>query len=282
MRIDAHTHGMHAELNPLTGLREGPVMSAWRNTAIQPSEHIRKHQERGIEKVVLLDPPEVTFELKGIFGDFVAHCPQIHMDDSSPAEIVSFMERGASGIKFIASRHPYGADVYHPLYKAVRDCGGLAVFHTGDLNHHVYDPGGFLERPFWIDIDNMRPAQLDRINRAFPDLKILMSHFGNPWWDEAFRVMRSNKNIYADFSGGSALLRSMNLWRDLFAPNGKLDVGAVSKLCYGADGSSCSPGHFDGENMMEFYDAFYDILNLPEELREKIDRGNISELLTIR
>ncbi len=282
MRIDTHSHGMHAEKDPITGRRKPPVMSAWRNTEMTPAEHVRQYREHGIEKVVLLDPPEVTFELKEVFGDFVAHCPQVVMDESSPEEITSIIERGASGIKFIASLQPYGSDCYLPLYQAVRDCGGLAVFHTGYLLHDYFDPGGFLARPNWINILHMRPAELDRINRAFPDLRILMSHFGNPWWDEAFCMMRQNKNIYADFSGGSCMRQSLDMWKAMFAPNGKLDTVAVSKLCYGSDASVCSPGFFEGGPMMEFYDAFYDKLNVPAEIRELIDRGNILNLLKQR
>lgn len=255
-------------------------MAAWKNGGISPEEHARQYREiHGVDKVLLLDPPSVTFELKGIFGDFVEHCPQVIMDESSPEEITSIIERGAAGIKFIAPMHPYGCDRYLPLYKAVRDCGALAVFHTGYLLHDYFDPGGFLARPNWINIFDMRPGELDRINRAFPDLKILLAHFGNPWWEEAYTMVKQNKNIYADFSGGSAYQLSMNRWKEMFAPNGKLDTKAVSKLCYGADGSVCSPGFFEGGKVMEFYDAFYDALDLPEEIRHLIDRGNILDLL---
>jgi len=31
-------------------------------------------------------------------------------------------------------------------------------------------------------------------------------------------VMKSHKNIYADFSGGTALTKSMAMWKEMFAP----------------------------------------------------------------
>lgn len=279
MKIDAHAHGMHAELDPVTNKRIPPVVPSWSEKDGSPAEHVRKHRELGIERIVLLDPPEVTFPLKEIFGDFVFHCPQVRMHESSPEEIISIMERGASGIKFIGPIKPYGDESFFPLYKAVRDCGGLAVFHTGYQNRNSYDPAGFMERPSYMRITDTRPAELDRVARAFPDLRMLMSHMGNPWWEEAFCVLSQAPNIYADFSGGSAMRVDMGYWKRLFAPNGKLALKPLSKLCYGADASMCHPGHFDYGNMPEFYEAFYEAIGLPDEIRIKVDRENILDLL---
>ncbi|MHC4873666.1 MAG: amidohydrolase family protein [Planctomycetota bacterium] len=280
MRIDAHAHGIHAELNEEGTRRIPPLMSAWRDTEITPEEHVKKHNDLGIEKVLLLDPPDIVFELKETFGDFILPCPQVEMEKSSPDEISAILEKGACGIKFIAPLHPYGADIYLPLYEVIRDYKALAVFHTGYLTHGFYDPGLLLARENWIDMKHMRPAEIDRINRAFPDLNILMAHFGNPWWEEAWTMLKSNKNVYADFSGGTAYKKSMNMWKELFAPNGKVDEKIVSKLCYGADDSMFSPGYFGYQAFLDFYDRFYDELNLSDEIRRKIDYENI-QLLTM-
>jgi len=39
-----------------------------------PAAHVKEHNKRGTEKVILLDPPEIAFELKRLFGDFVLPC----------------------------------------------------------------------------------------------------------------------------------------------------------------------------------------------------------------
>ncbi len=273
MRIDAHAHGIHAEMGP-DGRRVPPVMPSWDKNA-DPAGHVRKMNETGIDKVLQLDVPEVTFLMKEIFGDFVLPCPQIVMDESSPEDVEDLLQRGACGIKFIAPMHPYGDDRYLPLYEVVRNFKALAVFHTGFLVHDAFDPGGFCGRPNWIRITDMRPAELDRINRAFPSLKILMAHFGNPWWEEAWKMIQSNRNIYADFSGGTAYRKSMNLWKEMFAPNGVLDERTVSKLCYASDCSMFSAGSIEHLPFMKFYDDFYDALRLPDSIRRLIDRENI-------
>lgn len=278
MKIDAHTHGIHAEMGS-DGWRVPPLVPGWRNAEITPQEHIRQHNEMGIEKVLLLDPPDITFELKDTFGDFVLACPQVEMDNCTPEEIAALLNKGACGIKFIAPTKPYGHDDYLPLYKAIMEQGALAVFHTGYLTHGFYDPERLLGRSTYINMTHMRPAELDRINRAFPDLKILMAHFGNPWWEEAWTMLKSNHSIYADFSGGTAYKKSMNMWKEMFAPNGQLDTKTVSKLCYGADDSMFHPGYFGYAPFIEFYEAFYEALNIPEEIRSMIDRENILRLV---
>lgn len=302
MRIDAHAHAMHAELGP-DGRRVPPLMSPWQEAGVTPEEqllrsggvpfrkyppalapisageHIERYRVRGIEKLMLLDPPEITFEIQRIFGGFVLACPQIEMDKSSPADVAALLDRGAVGIKFNAPMHPYGSDCYLPLYRAVRERNALAVFHTGFLAHHFFDPGGVIPRPGWINMSHMRPAELDRINRAFPELKILMAHFGNPWWDEAHSLLQSASNIYADFSGGSAYRRSMAAWKDLLAPNGSFNPKVVSKLVYAADAWMFHAGHFEDDAQMAFYDRLYDALGLPQDIRALIDRENILRLV---
>jgi len=278
MRIDAHTHGMHAERDENGNLKPA-LMPIWQPG--DPEDGIRRSRELGIEKVVLVDPPDVAFELAQNLPDFCVPVPQVRMEESTPEEIEGLLSRGARGIKFIAPMHPYGDNAYFPLYEAVRDHGRAAVFHTGFLVHRFFDPGYLLGREDYIDITHMRPATLDRIARAFPDLKMLMSHFGNPWWEEAWKIVTSNQNIYADLCGGTALRKSMAMWRELFAPNGELHTDSVSKLCFATDGSPFTLDDDAFPEIVAFHDRLYDELQLPDELRQKIDHGNAEMLFEI-
>ena len=270
MRIDAHTHGMHAERDEDGDLKP-PLMPIWNPG--DPMDGLDRSRELGIEKSVLLDPPHVAFALAENLPDFFIPVPQVDMDGSSPEEIADLFARGARGIKFIAPMRPYSDNSYFPLYAAIRDLGGTAVFHTGFLAHRMFEPGCILGRADYIDITYMRPATLDRIGRAFPDLKVLMSHFGNPWWEEAWKIMKSNANIYADMSGGTAWRKSMSMWREMFAPDGVLMAEDAGKLCFATDGSPFHPeGSYVG--IIEFHDRLYDELKLPDEIRRRIDREN--------
>ncbi len=284
MYIDAHTHGMHANRNSAGRLAQ-PLMTAWVPGKMTPQDYVKSSFEMGIEKIVLLDPPDITFEMKKVFGDYVIPVVQVDMDIVTPDDIDKIFQRGAVGIKFISPEKSYGHDSYFPLYDVIFQQHGLAVFHTGFLSLDVYEPGGLHNRKTYTDITDMRPAALDRVARAFPEMKIQMAHFGNPWWEEAWKMCSSHKNIYAELSGGTSYRRSMDMWAQILAPDGKLDTGVVGKLLFGTDGSyfteadGCKEGIL---NMMDFHARLFDRLKVPEELRQKIYRENILMLTTLK
>jgi predicted TIM-barrel fold metal-dependent hydrolase len=270
---------MHAERDEHGGFRP-PLMAAWRTEHGPPTELIRQIINRGVERVLVLDPPDVAFELEKTFGDFVVPIPMVDMDRCAPEDIDRLLSRGGRGIKFIAPMRSYGDNRYFPLYDVVRSRKALSVFHTGYLiTGGLFDKGGLLGREDHVDITHMRPAALDRVARAFPDLRILMAHFGNPWWEEAWTVLKSHRNIHAELSGGTAKTKSMAMWRELFAPDGRLHMASVSKLCFASDGSYFFPDQPGYLTMIDFYERLYDALRLPAELRQRIDRENILALL---
>ena len=264
MRIDCHAHGWW-------GIEPKPE---------SPGGYIDECQRRGIDKIVLIQAEDRhLFEAFEICPDFIIPVAQVDIDTITPDEISRLVERGAKGIKFIGPMHPYGADIYFPLYDRVCQLGVTAVFHTGYLMVGLFEKGGaFYEKPSLIDITDMRPATIDRIVRGFPDLKILMAHFGNPWWEEAWKMISTHKNVYADFSGGTAYRRSLSMWGEMFAPNGELDVTSAEKLCFASDCTYFINDYFEFEKLISFYQRFFDRLNMPEALREKINVGNSLKL----
>ena len=276
--IDAHTHGMHAERDE-HGKLTPPVVPLWKPG--DPTDGIERARSQGVTRTILLDPPEAAFPLAENLPDFCVPVPQVYADESSPDEINALFDRGARGIKFIAPLRSYGDNRYLPLYETIRDLGGVAVFHTGFLAHGMFDPGMLLGRPDYIDITHMRPAALDRICRALPDLKIQMAHFGNPWWEEAWTVLKSNRNIYTEFSGGTAAKKPMALWRDLFKPNGELHTDSVSRLCYATDGAPLSPEDNSTTRFIDFHDRLYAELGVPDELQQRINYQNAEQLYGI-
>jgi len=278
MRIDAHTHAMDADVDPVSRLPVPPVRAAW-NDGDDPALQIEYARSYGIEKALLLDLPEITFYLHKVFGDFIVPVPNVDSDNTTPEDIQKFFDRGAEGIKFIAPKYSYGDDRYFPLYGAVYENRGLSIFHTGFIGFNCFRVGGLFGRDHEPDISLMTPSAVDRVARAFPNLKILMSHFGNPAWEEAWKIMSSHKNVYSDFSGGTAAKRDFSIWRTIFMPNGIRDDKAIAKLCFATDGGAITPKCYDDNAVIRFYDWFYDEMNLSSEVRERIDRGNILEML---
>ena len=87
----------------------------------------------------------------------------------------------------------YSDERYWPLYEILLQRKAVAVFHTGYLGFSGTEP----EIPP-IEMADMRAAHIDAVARRFPTLKIVMAHFSNPWWEEAWKVSWSNPNVYAD------------------------------------------------------------------------------------
>lgn len=262
MRIDAHAHGIIGE--HLKGL---PI-----------EEYVEATKRNGIDRILHIQEPEYVFDAVKKCHDFVIPIAWVNIDTVTVDELDGYFARGAKGIKFIAPLKSYGDDSYMSLYDCVRSHDGLAVFHTGYVMVGAYEKGCPMEKPSILDITNMRPAAIDRIVRAFPSLKILMAHFGNPWWEECWKIMSVHKNVYADLSGGTAIRRSMNMWKEIFAPNAMLDEQALSKLCFGSDVTYFIKDSATFNPYIDFYERFMDEVKAPNSLRKLVNSGNILKL----
>ena len=279
LKIDCHVHGAHAECDAQGDLTP-PLMLAWNKGRQTPAEYLQTSLTEGIERVMVLDKAEITFGLKEIFGDYIIASPMVRMDSDGPEVVDALFQRGAVGIKFMAPELSYGHERYWPLYDVVRAHGGIATFHTGFLCPRIYEPGGLHEWSHYVDLCNMRPAAIDRIARVFPRLKMIIAHFGNPWWDEAFCIMRAHRHVYADFSGGSCMRRPLDQWAHLFAPSGVPDTKALRKLCFGTDAMYCQQDNDYSvtRDLTTFYERFMARIAVPEEIQNLIYRENMLEL----
>ena len=254
MRIDSHAHGSVS------------------NLSIDPEEYVNQCREKGVEKIVLIARPDSVLEAVSKCGDFVIPVGLINIDRAGSGEVTSYIEDGCKGIKLIRPKAPYSDERYHHIYETISQHDAVAVFHTGYLARSS-------EPDYVTDINHMRPAHLDTIARRFPKLKILMAHFGNPWWEEAWKMIWSVPNIYADLSGGTAYRRSLSMWSEMFAPNGELHTESFSKVCFGSDVTYFRQ-NFPFEPYIEFYEKLYDAVRAPDDLREQVNRGNVLSLFT--
>jgi predicted TIM-barrel fold metal-dependent hydrolase len=250
MRIDGHVHGDPEALR------------------IDPKGYVQTCRDQGIEAVVHIAPAERCLRAIERFGDFVIGVALIRMDQDGISDIAHHIGAGCKGIKFIRPDAPYADRRYWPLYAKLEALQATAVFHTGYLGFRQRE-----ENP--AHMEYMRAGQIDVIARRFPDLKILMAHFSNPWWEEAWKVAWANRNVYADLSGGTALRRSLTLWAETFAPNGQLHEPSFSKLCFGSDVTYFEePPAFRFREYITFYDEIFRRVAAPPHLVEKVNRGN--------
>jgi len=253
MRIDCHVHGDPAKF-------EG-----------DPAAYVEECRAGGIDRVVLIMDREICEAALERFGDFVIPVARVPMDDCSSREVEAAIEAGMKGIKFIRPRAPYGDERYWPLYEKIEELGSVAVYHTGYLGFRKRE-----EKP--ASMEHMRAAQVEIVSRRFPDMKILMSHFGNPWWEEAWKVMWSKANVYADLCGGTAINRSKRMWAETFAPDGELDEKSISKLLFGTDVRYLHNEEHGYAPYIEFHEKLFDMIGLTDEQREAVNSGTAVKL----
>jgi len=210
-------------------------------------------------------------------ADVVIPYGQISVDDPGAAgEIDKFAAAGFKGIKMHSPRKNWDDAGYFPLYKKLQDRKLLALFHTGIAFH--------IEEPQYTSMARMRPAYLDTISRAFPDLTIQGAHLGNPWYEEAAEAARWGRRLYFDLTGSSLIKKAKNLavfkdylwWEGPTAHSSPHAVYAFEKLVFGTDEA---PEQL--ENMLGRYEAMLDACAVPEASRRKIYGETIAGLLGI-
>ncbi len=245
LRIDGHIHGA-------PGRYRG-----------SPAAYVKKVRKLGIHAVGLIESGETVLAARKKFGDFVIPIARVRMNAASRAHVESLLDAGCAGIKFIAPHHPYSDRRYWPMYAAVEERKSVAVFHTGYLGFHRREA-----RP--INMQHMRAAEIDTVARRFPKLRIVMAHFSNPWWEEAWKISWTRGNVYADLSGGTAVNRSLAMWSETFAPNGKLLPGSLAKLTFASDLVYWRAELPAVRQYIDFYEEIFNRVKAPAGLRRKI------------
>ncbi len=86
--------------------------------------------------------------------------------------------------------HTYPHDeVYKPVYLLAEKYDLPVAIHSGD----TYGPRALLKYA--------HPLEIDEVAYHHPEVRIVLSHFGDPWTMEAAEVVYKNNNVYADLSG---------------------------------------------------------------------------------
>ncbi|MCX5666889.1 MAG: amidohydrolase family protein [Candidatus Omnitrophica bacterium] len=167
---------------------------------------------------------------------------------------------GLRGIKFhppLQNFYPNDEKVF-PIYEMAMALKVPIVFHVGST------PFGNLVR-----LDQANPILLDEVACKFPQLKIILTHLGTLWSDEAFMVVEKNSNVYIDTAAYVYEIPQL------------LTVETVArlgpkKLIFGTD----YPTPFGGKThkMKDFVEAIQN-LKLPKDIIEGIFFNNLQNLL---
>ncbi|MBN2283067.1 MAG: amidohydrolase [Deltaproteobacteria bacterium] len=79
--------------------------------------------------------------------------------------------------------------IMYPVYEVAQDLQIPVLFHTGTQFHAG------------TKISYCMPVYLDDVAVDFPRMKIIMAHFGYPWFYEGMSVVLRNPNVYFNIAG---------------------------------------------------------------------------------
>lgn len=184
------SHGNPVEM--LTGAELlGELDASGTSSAILPAKVYYRSDERGVRALhrelhaVAAAAPERLRAVATIVPPELG--PGTYWDVMQNVRVVrdALAQYGFVGVHITPS--PWGMPPNHkwfyPVYAACVELN-LAVFV------HVGMPG-----PLW-PMDHHDPAHLDEVALAFPDLRIIAHHIGDPWTDTAVRLAARHPNLY--------------------------------------------------------------------------------------
>jgi predicted TIM-barrel fold metal-dependent hydrolase len=108
---------------------------------------------------------------------------------------------------------------YWPLYQRIQQLGIPIMWHQGAS---FMVPKG----PF----ENAYPSRLDRMIRDFPDIPMVIAHFGYPWSRETVALIRKHALLYTDVS-----VLAKRPWFLYNALVDAMEYGALDKVFLGSD-----------------------------------------------
>jgi predicted TIM-barrel fold metal-dependent hydrolase len=170
------------------------------------------------------------------------------------AAVLDLKLHGAAVDPYLAQIYANDAK-YYPIYAKCCELDVPIVFTTG--------PATLVPNAI---IDHVAPRYIDIVARDFPELKIVISHGGYPWVNEAIIVAERNPNVYIDLSEYE------------FSPMAEAYVQAANtmipdKILY----ASAHP-------FVDFRKALktYETLPFKPEVRQRIMYDNAAKLLGIK
>lgn len=265
--IDIHVHEFHMEPDP----KRRPDMD----------QVVEGMKGLGIVKSVIFplrfEHNPLTLELAARFPDFFIPFAFFHLGVDAPDTVDKFVKQGFRGIKFIFPKAPYCDRSFWPVYERIQKLQVPALFHT------AIQP-------------ETKPEHLEIVARDFPEMKIIGSHLGNPWFAEAAIVSLWKPNVYFDLSTNQLIYfeRGTNNPRckpqiRILYETGDLNPG---KLLFGSDVFYGRPEYktYAGmptdtvgfvKSVIEDHIKMFDEMGMPQEERENIFYNNAARVLGV-
>jgi len=214
LSIDVHVHPWTRAFMK----KNGPIMKACRffrldvsSLPVSTDQLLEEMADAGVTKAVILGQdthatPNPAFKSYTLRNDEVAKIaeksgdrliPFAGVDPNAGEKAVAELKRavkqlGMRGLKV----HSSANSVYindrrsmYPIYNFCEEAKIPVLFHTGTTG--LGD----------CEIKYSKTELVDEVCQSFPDLKVIMAHFGWPWPDVAIAIALRNPNVFIDVSG---------------------------------------------------------------------------------
>ncbi len=224
MRVDSHSH--------LGSLEDFEAAEFWKKNHEVPDRVAEPYLEamKSVDRTIMLahwGPPSINSN--DVVCHFTRKYPRFvpfYNIDPRDAGVLAQLDRlagdmGGKGIKLgpIYQNFQPDDEAYFPVYEKIQALHLPILWHQGTSFDARFGP---LE---WAS-----PVQLDKIARAFPELKMIVAHLGFPWVRETISLINKQPNVYADLSG--LRLRTWILYTSLVE---LMQYGGVDKVFFGTD-----------------------------------------------
>lgn len=265
--LDIHIHVFPEGIVQKPLKKVSPYLYSLMNQSILTVDYYLKiMDENDIEKAVIL--PLQFDETFYVPNDFVSATVQKYPDrfikfstvnplhEHAYAILEEEYTTGTNGVKLYPPLgfYPYQKE-FDRLYDFIADHSLPVLFHCGVPLYHSHLRAKF-----------SRPIHFDELALNYPTLKIIIAHFGWPWYGEAIAMAWRHDNIYLDTS---ALY-------DLHPLTEALERVGADKIVYGSD----FMGEVEESEVTNTFKALkYIRSNLPEDSKRKILFDNAHKLL---
>jgi hypothetical protein len=177
----------------------------------------RAARQAGIDKMVIMGgPSQYDYATNDEVLAAAMRHPELFLPFATfrlgrdyPGMVDQYRRQGFYGIQFALPQADYDSKDYYLVYSRAGQLGMPCVFQLGIL------PNSGRDHRFDVNCGRMRPICIDTVARAFPELTIIGTRLGNPWYEEACEVARCNTNVYLDLSGTTLKKKGPDFFREL-------------------------------------------------------------------
>lgn len=189
--IDAHVH--------LNNYHEAERKPAPENVA----ELIAKMEELGVDHAVAISSYKIDLDRPSVdqLMEVIAAEPRLTLVEGlrwrgdERTDLFTLEERIRDGVVRGIKLYP-GYDHYpindpslETVFRIAEKHQVPVMIHTGDTYSRT------------AKVRMAHPLLVDDVAVDYPDVKFIMCHVGNPWFQDAAEVLYKNENVYADISG---------------------------------------------------------------------------------